>query len=581
MAASDANLTSVPRAFVLIGTALIIASLASRFAISWRMPFIMDEFVDVQLACDVAKGADLYVDRPWERTPLMTWLLGPLCSAASDSWHAVMLARLPFVVWSAVLVLFVALAASRAFGPGRGWLAAFLTLSCTTFLDHGLRVRADSLTTFLASATLLLMLRSGERARHMLASGVLLGAAFLTSQKAIYFAIAFAAAVVARAVVLRRAPLQIARCVALEGGLAAAGCVAVLGVFVAWLGVDDALAAFREQALAGAIRIGLVEKVYAGTTAFINQELFRSPVFWVLGLAGGLTSVVEAFRPDASNADRSRLGSNAALGAWCVVSVLCVAQHTAKFPYVFLTLVPGFAIAGSSLAFRILAALSGQPRWSWQGLTVGVAGTILLLVPALRRHHEHLAPNQVTEHQRAVIARVDRISTPEDAVFDGTGIVVKRPMATPYSMTARFYAELARGYPYDIEGWLRRTQPKVMIDSYRVRQVPPELAEKIGRWFVRDWANVFVAGASFKHAGGITEEEFELLGKAEYAISPGGAVSIDGSTSQDVVTLDAGVHRIRIEGAPRRVVIQWAPSVRHRPPEVTGDANLMFASYVD
>lgn len=72
---------------------LCLISLYSRWIMTERLPFIMDELVDTQKGCQVGRGLKMYSDIEWKRTPLMTYFIGTITKSAKNSISTASLAR--------------------------------------------------------------------------------------------------------------------------------------------------------------------------------------------------------------------------------------------------------------------------------------------------------------------------------------------------------------------------------------------------------------------------------------------------------------------------------------------------------
>ena len=189
--------------------------------------------------------------------------------------------------------------------------------------------------------------------------------------------------------------------------------------------------------------------------------------------------------------------------------------------------------------------------------------------------------NSLIQTQAAIMTRVDRITEPNDAVFDGIGIAVTRKKATPYSMTARWRDERQAGADYDIIGALKESQPTVMIWSYRMGFLRDDERDFISAHFVPDWANICVVGATATHTGPEpTFETINLLSSAQYAViaKDRQRICIDGKVLGPVEFLSAGDHEVVIDGDDQELQLKYFPAVNTPPPPPQERSDL-FPSY--
>lgn len=122
------------------------------------------------------------------------------------------------------------------------------------------------------------------------------------------------------------------------------------------------------------------------------------------------------------------------------------------------------------------------------------------------RHLFLLKNTENTEIQKSIIGRVESITTADDAVLDGVGMLVTRRKATPYSMTRRWDMNRQAGRYRDVLDWIAKTEPKVFINNYRSIRLSSAEREYISDNFLHDWANIWVAGKRISLPAGVHEQ---------------------------------------------------------------------------
>jgi hypothetical protein len=536
-----------------------------------RLTFVMDELVDVHLGIQVGRGFQIYKENLWERLPFLTLLISWLADDSHGAFRAMISVRR--LMWVATAGLFVGVyyLARGLFGVRSAAWSVLLLAGFSNFLDRSIRVRTDLLSTALSFGALYFVCASTLTVRTMAIAGLCLGLAFITTQKAAYFVLAFAVALTARAWIEGRLHPHPIRRYLLMASASGAVFFIPLGGIALWAQLTDRLDELIDQCFRYGVQTGLVAQTYSWTTIFMWESMERSPGFWAFGIIGAAALTAHALRPPRDDTDETRLARArlGALGLWSVTMLALIGRHTVKFPYVFMTLAPCLALAGafplSWLGNYALDRVRSRPAIA-VAILAAVA-VVLVGIPA-RDHFMNLEAGRIVT-QRQVMERAEALAAPDEAIFDGIGIVVTRRRATPWSMTARWQQERMAGADYDLIGALRESRPTVSISNYRMKQLFPLEQAFITRYFVHDWANVFVVGTKIEfEAPDDQEVEVDLLATADYAIlSPDNLpVLIDGRQAQDIERLEAGKHRVAMPGHAGTVTIKLARAIKS-PPE--------------
>lgn len=560
-----------------LGTILLCALIFNGLVVRWnfvhRLPFIMDELVDTQLGVQTARGVHLYADQRWERTPLMTYFIGVLHDPAQGSFDTTISVRR--AMWLFVVAITLQTAAIGRTLAGR-WVALFaaaMLLAFSNFLGSSIQVRSDVMATALSLPALwVLTMRRSPRLAYLLA-GLSLGVAFVTTQKAVYFVVAFAVALSIRSWSELGSLRAATRRVAELGVLAALGfALPVAAMFLVYWRLG-ALAPMIEQVFALGARAGLAAETYRGTWVHVPETLGRNPGIWLLGVAGAGGLLARGLRRRVGEHAASIDPRLAAAGAWTLVLLLLYLQHTSKFPYVFINLAPGLALCGAVILIRLAEAAFAPPiEIDWRTLCWSIAVVaMLVLYPAY--HVSKSMHSDLLETQREIMNRVDALTAPTDAVFDGIGIATTRAKATPWSMMARWFDERAAGADYEVLGYLRQREPKVMIWNYRLPGLRRDEREFLERHFVNEWANIWVVGASTVAGGEQPDSTVDLLASATYVVEAEAPanVRLDGRPIAGRLELAAGEHVVSVAGAPQKVTVRLAaaadlPRRPDRPP---------------
>ncbi len=523
----------------------------------------MDELADTQLGVQTARGVHLYADQVWERTPLMTYLIGALHDPAQGSFETTLAVRR--VMWLFMIAITLQTAAIGRGMAGRwaGLLAAALLLAFSNFLGSSIQVRSDVMATaFSLPALWVLTMRRSPGAAYFLA-GLSLGVGFVTTQKAIYFVVAFAVALSVRAWSELGSLRAACGRVALLGTVAALGfALPLAAMFLAYWRLG-AISAMVEQVFEVGARVGLAADTYLSTWIHVPESIGRNPGIWLLGLAGAFGLLVEGLRRDDEKFSGSESPRLAAAGVWTLTLLVLYMQHTSKFPYVFINLAPGLALCGAIILLRLGGAAFSPPvRIDWRSVCWSMAAIATLV--AFPAHHARTSMSfDLLETQREIMNRVDALTDPADAVLDGIGIATTRRKATPWSMSARWFDERNAGADYNVLGWIKKRQPKVMIWNYRLPNLRHDELEFLERHFVNEWANIWVVGASTVAGGDEPDSAVDLLASATYVVESEAPanVRLDGGPVTGRIDLAAGRHLISVSGAPQKVTVKLAAAV--------------------
>ncbi len=555
-------------------------SLVVRWTLLDQLPFIMDELYDTNVGVMVSRGARLYADISLERMPLLTYLVAATHRPEYGSFEAALAARRLMWAGSALVVLLTWLLARRFQSKSFTVFAPALLLGFSNFVTSSISVRADVLSTLLALPALFALTARRITTAVLLGGGVALGAAFCTTQKAAYFSVAFAAGLLFRTwceepSTGRAAIRSFGRLL-----LVVVGSAVPLACLVAYMTYLGALRPFVDQTILWGAWVGLVADTYGSSRIHLVETLARNPATWLFGLCGAVAVVLEGFR-QARGPEVDRSAPAAALGVWTLALAGLLLQHTAKFPYVFITIAPGLALCGGILFERLtVGAWTPERPQDWRHVVwTGAAVTFLLVVPWF--HHAKAFRPGLLNYQRMVMDRVDLLTRPDEPVFDGIGIAATRPMAVPWSMTARWFQERRAGAPYEVVPYLRLRQPKVLVYNYRLNGMTWKEKEVVFGSFVPHWGNVWVAGVTADIVGGDRgSRPIDLLSSAEYSVVAEdlSRVRVDGRPARAVEQLGAGRHVLDVEGEAQRVGLALAAAVAAPRLPARGPVH-MFPSY--
>lgn len=543
---------------------IILISLTLRFYHSSFSGIIVDELVDTQLAYQVANGFPLYnPDFFWERTPLMTYLVGYI---SNDTHSALIFTKARHFMWMIGTLLFfmVGYGGFKLYGRRYLLVSPVLLLTFSTFMDRSFRVRADLMSTFFATPALIVLLSPQLKVLPIAFGGFSLGLAFMTSQKAVYFVIAFALALIARIVVHYENKLILKTI--LKFGFISGSCFMIpLIVQAAYMASQGSLNTFIENCFFGGYRAGILAQTYNHTIEYFYQSLKRSPHFWLLGLIGmarGLKQLYEQRKKTPAN--------RVAITVWTLVMLLLISQHTVKFPYLFLTLSPCLALMGALPVVQVMKYLETKKPFRFAALVPAltiIAVIVLLIIP----HRRNFEKTKRTLHAMDLMTRVEAITDPSDHVWDGMGLVLTRKRALPYSLTKRWVDERKSGMDYPVMEHLKKNQPVVAIANNRLKRLTDEEEALLETHFIKDFSRIHVVGQIIEHVGGEATYPLSLLATTDYAILTNNyetQVKLGKELLGRTNHFEAGTYQVTISGPPGKVTFKYNRAIRTKPHKV-------------
>lgn len=534
--------------------AFLAAGLALVWTISWNRAFQVDEVEHVHAAFNMRTGKLIYRDFRQSHPPLLYVVLQPVVDA-DDPVATFRRARGLTTALFTLCVGLCGLAAGRLSGLSGGLLAAGLALAHTTFVDRGLEVRTDGPMALCVAAALAVELSRAPRLAKYCGEAALLSAAFLFTNKAVFACFAFGCLWLAAAWRRRRLRLLALPMAVWILPLAAASAIMAaagnLGQFIA-INFGDVVGEVTRTA-PHSRGLGLAVK-------FLAQESRHNLVFGVLAIAGWVLGALAWRRPGAPGGG---LGFVAFLALVLFVSLFV---NPFPYPYFHVTALPPFVV---------LAAVAGSRLGSRWGVAAGSAAELglvfLLLAATATTSAPRLLQRAVRDYDRQleVLRQIQRLTEPDDAVFDMAGLYF-RPDASPvYLMTGNTLARYRLGRFPRIPATLRDRQAVAYVFNYRIAWLAGEEKAFLEQHFVHYDGNVFLLGSPLDVAPG-ESLELEVLKTKELRYDGAGAVLVDGRPFRRGV-LERGPHRVTrvARRGPDRLILATPPPVPWppRPPQ--------------
>ena len=328
-------------------TVLFLGAATLLVEIAKNRPYQVDEVEHVHAAYEMHVGRLIYRDFRQFHNPLLYPLLSPVIDSADPaaSFHRARVVTTGFLFATILLSGFCAYRLSNGLG---GLLVVGLALTETTLVERGMEVRPDGAVALCTAAGLAIELSGLERKRRYVLEGLVLSAAFLFTNKAVFVCLAFGCLWLVTAVRRRSLGLILRPMAAWVLPLAAAAGI------MAWLGNLGQY--FRLNILAAASEALGTTSFSPGSFGpwgFVRHEGLRNPLFFALALAG-LAYGASAWWSGWRTADPA-LRFTTFLGAVLLASLWL---NPYPYPYLQVTVLPTLAV----LAGAAVGSLAGKGR---------------------------------------------------------------------------------------------------------------------------------------------------------------------------------------------------------------------------
>lgn len=509
---------------------------------SWRVRFVMDEM------CFLTQfryfDAGLYEGFDPVKTVLGLFAFNLPRAVVRDSASLLLSARMVGLAIALATVALVAIAAHRVAG-GRGGCATALmaVLSFSNFTERSFRIRADTMAMLFATAGLAVAVGSGRRALRAWCVGGLAGAAFLSTQKAVYVALSFGLAYLASVAAESgwRAALA-------QAGRYAAGWWAAVLAYAIYFGGLDPGRVLR-QVFFSPLDVAInAPNAYSNLQYYVVLSSRQNAFLYLLGVVG-LTLGLARWR-SSSGAERWALVATAVL-------VPLVLSHNQPWPYV-LALPQAFLAVVIAQGVRIAAGRHRVVALLVRGLFLAA---ILVSIP-----RAWIYPRTHTNHEQIEAVRwAEDVLGVQDRYFDGIGMVPTRNLAGDAAdwwwdrpTLNRLRREFRRGNLHVVERVLD-DGPKLWILNYRLAEVWDTIGALSHDSYVRVTPLFYMAGTvlpvgdaevSFRCRWG---GAYRLFGTDGRPLEE--AFSVDGKPETKSATIEPGIHVIRRAAADSSAVL--------------------------
>jgi hypothetical protein len=475
----------------IVGTSLLLVTLAARFATLFKEAVNWDEFAALARADRMVRLGEVDVGG---RPGLMNFLLAPFVRGCSDSVASVVDAR---ILWYLITLLYLAgvfalvarwHASARRPTAGRlEALFAVLLLACLpAFVTWSVQVRSDQAA--LAAAVWGGVLLLGHGARSSAAAGVLFGIAFLCTQKGLYpiagcFALLCTAAL-GRTTAGVATPGTAMRDAARSAFLAIATAAAVVAVYFAL--VPEAARIVTPRVVStlwnemNTVRgqMGYGAYLAQAPHALVHLLLFAVLLVWTARCV----------------AARDRDAIAPLVTSWVMLALaVCVALvHGSTLAYFLMTLGLFPAIGLGLVIGRVAPAAPTLQHWTVTMLALALFGG------AVPETLQMMEGTQANQHRTIQFIRTSGLADYRGYQVEGALFCAGDPDPMPV-LFSRQIASWLRNSPQAIASFIGefRSRPiAYMVESYRMSQFPDEVRSFWSQHYLRHSGSLFVSGFS-------------------------------------------------------------------------------------
>jgi hypothetical protein len=450
-------------------------------ALHIRQPLTWDEIEFFRATRWIAEGEVPFRDYWEHHLPLQWFLFAPVAAlfgggAGVDGVVAMRWAQVP--LWIAIFVCAISIGRRAGIGTWGRWAAVVLLVASPWFAQTAVQYRLDVPANLACIAAIALIVCERASPRHWAAFGALMSAAVLSNMR-------LAPLVISTAAVMlfwhRDEPRWSWNGRALW---MMAGVVPVAALFVAYLYGTGAIDGFLEGVIHYNVTTDRLLPAEAGTFLqrvagpFVQRDV--AGIAFVLAAAGGAAAAFPGFkRPDVPQIVLI-------VAAASLISVALMGVHyDYHFQNAWILMVPLAAVG-----------LDRVRRWRLVVVLIAVTGMVISVAPLLSG-----AAGEGLRYQDLVMLEADRVTAPDEKVWDGCGYALRREPAYRYWFLpagVRLLAQRGMIEPYDLEQ-ISADPPAAIVYNYRTElwmQTFPRLAAYVFHHYVPLYQNLWVPGMS-------------------------------------------------------------------------------------
>lgn len=520
-------------------TGLIACKILLFLALAWNSQFSIDELRH--------GGMFYYFDQFYKnfdpmKSVLYTIPFGLAHLLGESAFDKMILARMISAFFAILTLAFVYLIARKI---GRDKTEALLivavTLGFTTFMERAFRVRAEPLALLFAVSALYRLINNLRNTRKILIVGLLCGAAFLTTQKSIYFDLAIGMAILGNGLFAGRLKESIKDSIVLLAGFFIS-----FFVYCFYFGGAD----FVHVATAVIMR-PIPLALHGGGRfdifyLFILQTLSRN-IFWYLLCLAGL--LVTAGRI-------SRIGEKERVVLiFTTLITVFMFNHSQPWPYIFTWCIPFLALFATT-------PIGVAEKLHQKAGSIFVAVTLLFLLLGFGRNISYFSHANVA--QKMVMNQAESLLHGDDLYLDGIGMLAgQRQAGRAWWIKKHIRAIKLEGENSAILSRIFGENPKLIILNFHSHLLKKELAGYTDDSYTPVFSNILLSGTRIEKGFTKTfvnryEGSYSLYDQNGRELTE--KFTIDGAETGKA-DIKTGSHKLRYDG--KKPVVWLLPSGLH------------------
>jgi hypothetical protein len=509
--------------------------------------FNFDEFQVIYASASLLRGKALYADNIGGHFPFVNILFSFLIKVLGFHTSSILAARLLTLLFLYLTLFFTYKIAGLLWDRLSGVLAVALIMATIVFIDKGIEIRHDifNMAFNTIGAYCGIKYLKEKDPRFILLSGLFMGLALASTQKAIVWNIGITAGLFS-CMIIMKSSRKLSEAIALYGGGFIIPLIISMGYLV--LVYDEQLRSILEIAVinaSGYLDQGKANEVYPfpyRKSAIFKALFYENGFFYLLSLLGLFTTLMRWFRRDAIEG---------VIGFWALVGILFYLYTSRPFLQSLLPTMPALGILAVGLIMKFRVRLQQNSRK--KNLLVGLMALVLMLGWPSYIIAFKLQQNRAMTKQMENISFCLANLKPDDKVlcFSQQQIF--------FDPVLRFSEDECGGsiYEFDAKCFERkmiRQTCKVVINDRRTRSLSRTIQEKLKNHFLlANVGNILVPGFLVAPKS-IVEKEIWVPGPY---YSPTREMTIDGKSIEDnVIDLEQKTYAFE-NPTPRSVVLLY------------------------